>query len=210
MGESDKTITLISEEGTKHEIPLPAAKLSPVLMDEIECLRDEGSTTASDDDDQAGEKRKIELNITGKIKGRVLSKICDYLTHYVTVEEMSAIDTPFETDVIGEIVQDWYAEYINVERKLVFELVLAANFLGIQPLLRLGNMAVTFDITGRSADEIRDIFNISNNLNDPEEKRRVREENEWAYEAKRKFEEETKRLQEERKKREEEEAAKKR
>jgi len=70
-------------------------------------------------------------------------------------------------------------------------------------------MAVTFDITGRPADEIRTIFNISNDLNDPEEKRKVREENEWAYEAKRTFEEESKKLLEERKKKEEEEVIKK-
>uniref|UniRef100_A0A6U3SS37 SKP1 component dimerisation domain-containing protein n=1 Tax=Ditylum brightwellii TaxID=49249 RepID=A0A6U3SS37_9STRA len=210
MDENDKIITLISEEGTKHDIPLAAAKLSPILMSEMGCHQ--GEDMAGDDSEEvagAENSSNIELSITGKIKTRVLRKVCDFLTHYVTVEEMNTIETPFETDEIRKIVQEWYANFINVERTLVFELVMAANFLNIQPLLRLSAMAVTFDITGRPADEIRTIFNISNDLNDPEEKRKVREENEWAYEAKRTFEEESKKLLEERKKKEEEEVIKK-
>ena len=44
-------------------------------------------------------------------------------------------------------------------------------------------------INGRTADEIRPIFGISNNLDDPKEKERVRAENEWAAQSRHHYEE---------------------
>lgn len=172
-------VTLVSEGDEKFSIPLEAVELSSVIKEELEC-HDEDSTE--------------DLTCTSKIKPRVLSKVAEFLTHHATVEKMNEIETPFKTDKIGEIVQEWYADFIAVERTLVFEIVLAANFLDITPLLRLAVLAVSVDITGKSADEIRTIFNISNDLNDPVEKAKVMEENAWAFEAKRQFEKETERI----------------
>jgi hypothetical protein len=42
-------------------------------------------------------------------------------------------------------------------------------------------LAVSLDIKGRSDTELRSIFNISNDLDDPKEKRKIREESEWAF-----------------------------
>ena len=64
----------------------------------------------------------------------------------------------------------------------------------IQPLLKLAVLAISVDINGKSPDEIRPIFGISNDLDDPKEKARVKAENEWALEARRQFEEEKKKL----------------
>lgn len=176
-------ITLISEGGDKYTIPRSAVELSSVIAEELECQEDgegDGSGNVYED-----------VTCTCKIKSPVLQKVAEFMTYHATVEAMNPIVSPFKTDRINQIVQKWYADFIHVDRSLVFEIVLAANFLDITPLLRLAVLAVAVDITGLSADEIRTIFNISNNLDDPEEKRKVMEENAWAFEAKRKFEEET-------------------
>ena len=49
----------------------------------------------------------------------------------------------------------------------------------IKPLLDLTCLAVSVAIKGKSASELRSIFNISNEFT-PEEESQVREESQWA------------------------------
>ena len=44
-------------------------------------------------------------------------------------------------------------------------------------------------MNGKTPDEIRPMFGISNDLNDPAEKARIKAENEWAIESRRRFDE---------------------
>lgn len=59
----------------------------------------------------------------------------------------------------------------------------------IQPLLKLSVLAMSININGKSPETLRPLFGMSNNLNDTEQKARVMKENEWAFEARRHFEE---------------------
>ena len=80
---------------------------------------------------------------------------------------MTPITTPLKSNRINDIVQVWYANYISdiiVDQTLLFELVTAANFMDIKSLLDLSCLAVSILIQGKTADEIRCIFNISNEL----------------------------------------------
>ena len=72
---------------------------------------------------------------------------------------------------------DWYADFVKVEQVL-FELVTAANFMDIKPLLILTCFAVTVLIKGKSPEEIRRIFNINNEFS-LEDQAQVTDENEW-------------------------------
>mmetsp|Transcript_41717 Transcript_41717/g.97692 ORF Transcript_41717/g.97692 Transcript_41717/m.97692 type:complete len:84 (-) Transcript_41717:334-585(-) len=83
---------------------------------------------------------------------------------------------------MSDLVEKWYAQFIDVEQVLLFELVLAANYMDIKPLLDLSCAAVASMIKGKSAEEIRKIFNISNDFS-PEEEAQVREENKWCEES---------------------------
>lgn len=89
---------------------------------------------------------------------------------------MTPITTPLKSNRINEIVQSWYANYISDivaavavaavadQHTLLFELVTAANFMDIKSLLDLSCLAVSILIQGKTAHEIRGIFNISNEL----------------------------------------------
>ena len=79
------------------------------------------------------------------------------------------ITTPLKSNIISEIVQEWYADFVNVDQALLFELVTAANFMDIKALLDLTCLAVSVLIKGKSAEEIRRIFNISNDFSPGEE-----------------------------------------
>ena len=142
-------------------VPIAAAKMSNVVKETVE---DE-----SDDDVQ-----EIPLP---NVKATALAKVIEYCEHYQT-EPMTQITTPLKSAKIEEVVQQWYADYVKVEQGLLFELVTAANFMDIKPLLDLTCFAVSVFIKGKSAEEIRKIFNINIELT-KEEHAQVAEENSW-------------------------------
>ena len=81
-----------------------------------------------------------------------------------------------------DVVQEWYANFVAVDQDVLFELILAANYMDIKPLLDLTCATVASLIKGKNAEEIRKQFNIVNDFT-PEEEAQVREENKWVEEA---------------------------
>ncbi|CAJ0753960.1 16787_t:CDS:2 [Entrophospora sp. SA101] len=75
-------------------------------------------------------------------------------------------------------IDDWDAEFCKVDQGTLFELILAANYLDIKPLLDLACKTVANMIKSKSPEEIRRTFNIENDFT-PEEEEQVRKENEW-------------------------------
>lgn len=96
--------------------------------------------TTIDDDDDDDEVREIPLP---NVKDAVLAKVIQYCTHYKTVEAMTPIQTPLKSSKIEDLVQPWYADFVKVEHALLFELVTAANFMDIKPLLDLTCLGVS-------------------------------------------------------------------
>lgn len=146
MSEDDKKITLQSREGESFQVPQKVAELSSLVKRAIE---------ANDDDDDDDEMTIPLPNV----QADVLRKVIQYCTHY-TSESMTEITTPLKSEKLDELVQTWYAEFCNVENPMLFALVTAANYMDIKPLLDLSCLAVSIMIKGKSADEIRKIFNI--------------------------------------------------
>lgn len=83
---------------------------------------------------------------------------------------------------MAEVVQEWYATFVAVDQEILFELILAANYMDIKPLLDLTCATVASLIKGKSAEDIRKQFHIVNDFT-PEEEAQVREENKWVEDA---------------------------
>lgn len=81
-----------------------------------------------------------------------------------------------------EVVQQWYAKFVDVNQETLFEMIIAANKMDIQPMVDLTCATVASMIKGKSAEEIRAQFNIVNDFT-PEEEAQVREENKWIEDA---------------------------
>ncbi len=100
-----------------------------------------------------------------KVNGTILEKVVEFCTHYETVEPMTAIKTPFKKDAstLGDVVsQDFYKNYIEKNtREEVMQLIQAANFLDVQPLLTLSVLAMCVGINNKSVEEIQAIFKIT-------------------------------------------------
>jgi len=131
----------------------------------------------ADDDDDA-ESQEIPLI---NVKSPILSKVIEFCKHHLE-EPMNEIEKPLKSANMSEVVQDWYANYVDVEQETLFELILAANYMDIKPLLDLTCATVASMIKGKTPEEIRQTFNIVNDFT-PEEEAQVREENKWCEEA---------------------------
>ena len=95
---------------------------------------------------------------------------------------MNEIEKPLKSANMHDVVQEWYAKFVEVQQETLFELILAADYMGIKPLLDLTCATVASMVKGKTAEEIRKTFNIVNDFT-PEEEAQVREENKWYEDA---------------------------
>ncbi|KAJ7510034.1 Skp1 family, dimerization domain-containing protein [Mycena galericulata] len=76
-------------------------------------------------------------------------------------------------------ISEWDQKFITVDQEMLFEIILAANYLDIKSLLDVGCKTVANMIKGKTPEEIRKLFNIVNDFT-PEEEAQIKKENEWA------------------------------
>jgi len=120
-------------------------------------LRD---TFSEDEEEEEMETKEIPLP---NVSAAALKKVIEYCTHFQE-ENMTPIKTPLPASTLDELVQPWYAAFVKVDRNLLFDLVAAANYLHIEPLLDLTCLAACIMIKGKPAEEIREIFKLKGEL----------------------------------------------
>ena len=160
MADDDK-VKLQSQDGQDFEVEVRVAKMSETVRNLIE---------------DAGIDNPIPLpNVTGKILSKVV-EYCVYHTEHPTPVSEDKKDEKRTDDIIP-----WDLDFCKVDQATLFELILAANYLDIKPLLDLTCKTVANMIKGKTPEEIRKTFNIKNDFT-PEEEEQVRKENEWCEE----------------------------
>lgn len=115
--------------------------------------------TIGDVDEDGDDEDMIDVPLPN-VSTAVLEKVLEYCRHYQE-EPMTPIQTPLKSSKLEELVQSWYADFVKVPRALLFDLVAAANFMDIKSLLDLTCLAVSILIKGKSAAELREMFNIA-------------------------------------------------
>jgi len=65
------------------------------------------------------------------VKSQVLRKVIEFCEHHLQ-EPMTEIEKPLKSQVMGDVVQKWYADFVDLEQVLLFELILAANYLDVK------------------------------------------------------------------------------
>ena len=155
----DKLITLVSSDGEKMQISAKAAQRSQLVKGIIEDYPDDA---------------EVPLN---NVKSGILKKIKEYLEHYQD-SDPKEIERPLASQNYQDCVEPWDYEFINVDLDLIFEIILAANYMDIKPLLELASSKIASIIKGKTPEEIRKTFNIQNDFT-PEEEQQIRDENQW-------------------------------
>ena len=152
-------LTLVSSEGEKMQISVKAAQRSQMIKRIIDDFPNE---------------TEIPLE---NVRSNILKKIKEYLDHYQDTDPKE-IERPLASQNFQECVDPWDFEFINVDLDLIFEIMLASNYMDIKPLLELASSKVASIIKGKTPEEIRKTFNIQNDFT-PEEEQQIREENQW-------------------------------
>ena len=156
-----------------YEAPRKVALMSGLVK---ETLGDD----EDDDDNDDGDSPSMPDIPLPNVSADVLGKVIEYCRHYQD-DEMRPIQTPLNSNKLEELVQEWYANFVEVDKNLLFDLVAAANFMDIKPLLDLTCLAVSILIKGKSAAELRQMFNISNEFS-AEEMAQMARDNKRAFE----------------------------
>jgi S-phase kinase-associated protein 1 len=92
------------------------------------------------------------------VRAEVLSLIICFCHHHKA--EPITIEKPHCSNDIYELVPKWYADFVvNMERAMFFDLMAAANFMEIHPLIELTCLVASIIFTGKSASAIRSVFN---------------------------------------------------
>ncbi|KAL6869532.1 E3 ubiquitin ligase complex SCF subunit scon-3 [Amphichorda felina] len=108
----------------------------------------------------------------------VLRKVIEWCEHHRN-DPMQSQDDESDARKKTTEIEEWDQKFMQVDQEMLFEIILAANYLDIKPLLDVGCKTVANMIKGKSPEEIRKTFNITNDFT-PEEEEQIRRENEWA------------------------------
>ena len=115
------------------------------------------------------------------VKSAVLAKVIEFCKHHVD-QRLPEIEKPLRSTNLAEIVPEWDAKFVDIEQEVLFELILAANYMDIKSLLDLTCAKVASMIKGKTPEQIRKTFNIRNDFT-PEEEAQIIEENKWCEEV---------------------------
>jgi S-phase kinase-associated protein 1 len=160
--ETSKTITLVSSDGEKFQVSEKAARRSQLIKGIIDDYPDDP---------------EVPLH---NVKSNILQRIISYLEYYKDTEPRE-IEKPLPSINFNDCVDAWDFQFIELDIEVIFEIIFAANYMDIKPLLELASSKIASHIKGKSPEEIRKIFNIQNDFT-PEEEAQIREENQWCME----------------------------
>ena len=131
-------------------------------------------------DDQQGQDAEDEIPLPN-VKKQIYSKIEHYCIH-LRSNPLPDIEKPLKSANFSDVTTPWFANFVDVDQDMLFELIMAANYLDIKSLLDLACAKVASQIKNKSVKEIRQFFNIENDFT-PEEEQQILEENKWAEES---------------------------
>jgi S-phase kinase-associated protein 1 len=157
------TITLVSNDGAKVSVDRQVAEKSVLIKHMMEDLGDGALNT--------------DVPIPN-VNESVLKKVIEWCEHHKN-DPAAVNDDDSDSRKKTTDIEEWDQKFMQVDQEMLFEIILASNYLDIKPLLDVGCKTVANMIKGKSPEEIRKTFNITNDFT-PEEEEQIRRENEWA------------------------------
>ena len=144
-------LVLVSSDNQKIEIDTESAQKSLLLKGLIA--------------DFNAQQEPIQLP---DIKYDILKKVVEYLTYYKD-KTPKDIPKPMPSSNLNEVIDEWDVNFINsIELDNVFDLINAANYMDISSLLDLSCAKIASLMKGKTAQEIRTMFNIECDLTEEE------------------------------------------
>lgn len=146
---NDINVNLVSSDGVTFSVPVRAAKLSNLVS----------MMTDEDFPDELNDEKMEDIPIL-RVRSQVLDMIVSFMIHY-DIDPMVTIEKPLVSNIIGNVVQHWYAVFIeHMNKDMLYDLVNAANYMHIQPLLELACAGVAISINNKTTTEIEQEFHL--------------------------------------------------
>lgn len=150
MANQELLVTLTSSDGQNIEIDEVSAKRSGLLKGLL-----------------ADYEKGSEIPMPD-IRGEILKKTVEYLIYYKE-KEPKEIPKPLPTANLLDVTDEWDVTFINsVDLDSTFDIINAANYMDIKPLLDLSCAKIASLMKGKTAEEIRTMFNIECDLTEEE------------------------------------------
>ncbi|XP_037039827.1 S-phase kinase-associated protein 1-like [Bradysia coprophila] len=118
------------------------------------------------DDCRIGDEDDVLVPVQN-VRADILQKVLEWANHHKDEAQKAGdgVDTKQKrTDDISE----WDANFLKVDQGMLFDLILAANYLDVRGLLDVTCKKVASMIKGKNPDQIRKTFNIINDFGEEE------------------------------------------
>jgi len=159
-------IKLVSSDSTEFSVDVNIAKMSLTIKTMLEDL----TVGAGNEDD------KIPLP---NVRGDILQLVINWANYHK--DDPPAPEDDDTREKRTDDIIEWDRKFLEVDQTILFDLILAANYLDIKGLLDVTCKTVANMIKGKTPEEIRRTFNIKNDFT-PAEEEQIRKENEWCEE----------------------------
>ncbi|ODV58725.1 Scskp1-Sccdc4-Cpd peptide complex [Ascoidea rubescens DSM 1968] len=169
-------IVLVSKDGkiftVEKEVVMKSVVLANIISESLNINEDD-----QDDDDQIPQDIEIPVSNVDSV---TLKLVLQWLEHHVNTD-FDGKDKEIGIDE-NTTVPAWDKNFLQVDDSTLYEIMLAANYLNIKPLLDICCKLVAEKIKQMSYSEIRTQFNITKQFN-KEEAEAIKRENEWAVDV---------------------------
>jgi len=160
--EGVKMINITTSDGIQMDVERPVAERSILIKNLLEDLGGESSESIP----------------IPNVNEAVMKKVIEWCGHHKN-DPPATQDDDSDSRKKSTDIDEWDQKFMQVDQEMLFEIILAANYMDIKALLDVGCKTVANMIKGKSPEEIRKTFNIQNDFT-PEEEDQIRRENEWA------------------------------
>jgi len=149
-------VKLISKDGEEFKVSREYAMISTRVSDSLRDQRTSSSFINDAAENVGGEVRLEE------VCARALGHIVEYMDHHQGTEP-PILERPLRSKRLSDVCSDrWDADYIDRigdnSRVQLYELIIGANYMGVNSLLHLGCAKVASLIKGQPLERIRELL----------------------------------------------------
>lgn len=156
-----RILKLKSADGEIVEAEIEVVKCCGLLKDMLENA-------------EAAEEDENETPIS-HVNASVLRKVLQWTEHH---KDDAPVDYDDGEKRKAAVISEWDAEFLKVEDSMLFDLILAANFLNVKGLLEVAAKTLAAKFEQKTAEQIRTEFGVKNDFS-ADEIEEMRKEEEW-------------------------------
>lgn len=174
----NEEIVLQTNENREYIMPRAAIALSKLLTELLQGSAEEG------------EEQQTMIPLAN-VDSATFEVIADYLTHYIPPVTPTPVEKPMKGP-LKELLPAWEQDYVynkllkdnnEKDHELLFKTLLAANFLGVDPLRDLCCAATANMLCGKTEEQIMELFNVKGPKPTPEQLKELEVQYPWLSET---------------------------